>query len=242
MPPNTLTGITKLDEDLKGLFEFAESKKLDEAKRVLSDPKSSFEDLIGNLGKPVIRLAIALQNDLKYGVLLHKCSLEARESIERARNLVKEHLSKVPSHPAVIAKAVESTEDGDGVEQDKGEQVSSLGLNPISRITPAPILFRLKSGKIAPSVRIGLVNSRQNERLLDTTLDWEDILFVLAAFMEILADELDHVHSVVELSKLALPDKGSMVERLSSIREAWERVQRLAPLYGIESPSSNTED
>ena len=95
--------------------------------------------------------------------------------------------------------------------------------------------------KEVPAVRMGL-RERRKKLLLDTTVDWDDVLFLAAGLVTLLAEQFERWESLQEGGQLELPDREEMSEKIGRLEASLKRVKKLAPSYGVKMASAGEQD
>lgn len=231
------TGVDQLDGDLRALFDLVGSDSLRKIKEAVANEELSPKDFEKIFPRRVLRLALALTQPLNFKLILEQCEDGAHELLEEARCLIREHFPDIDSHPAVfeiIKPEIAATQ-----EQKKGE---TFQLNVISRLTlmstfvgPAP--------NLTPAVRIAF-RDKSGKLLLDSLMNWDDVLFVSQALADVAADEFESSKKLAELDLLDLDDdnRKELAKHINKLGRHLERLRQAAPVYGIDLQASLEED
>jgi len=222
------TGIGDLDKDLSLLFKFAEGEEHAALLDVIKDQAILPKNFLERIPKDLISLCLALASPTNFQFILQKSNKKSHEILHEAKRLVEKDFIGLLEHPTVL-KILQ--------EQNKEKKSPALNLNVISRVSAVPIWF----GKppMVPSVRIGLLDKR-DKILLDTSLDWQDLAFLIRALTEILADQLDDGLSLFKKKFLDLPFKEKLAEDIQGIEKQLERLKKTAPNFGLTSIPADT--
>lgn len=231
------TGVDQLDSDLRALFDLVGSDELRKVKEAIANKELSPKDFGRIVPRGVLRLALILTPPLNFKLTLHKCEDGAHELLEEARRLIREHFPDIDSHPAVfeiVKPEIAATQ-----EQQKG---ASWQLNVISRLT-VMTTFLGPPPKLTPAVRIAF-RDKPGKLLLDSLMNWDDVLFVSQALADIAADEFESSKKLAELDLLDLDDdnRKELAKHINKLGRHMERLRQAAPVYGIDLQASLEED
>ena len=227
------TGREELDRDLTLLFEVtSEEEALANIQAALANETLSVEDLNKVLPGRLWGLLARLWTPSHYQQLLDNTSVEARPDIEEARRIVVQHLTDLFRHPAYVAAfAVLAAK---GLEAEKGDEGSSHlwdSLRVISGIAHVPS-WDGPQPHFEPAVRV-LFFDDGKKVLLDTTADWDTLLFLARSLAEIFAKQLKSGENLVEHIELEAKEKNKLASNLRKLESVLERIKKLAPVYGI---------
>jgi len=225
------TGITELDRDIEELFEAAEKNQLQELSRAVSSLPE--QELVELLPDGILRLAFVLSSD-RFDELRSEAEEESRPTLDRAKRLVEEHFPNL-FQSAAAEKAIARL----AVDSQKDLHPLADSMNVISSISPlygwvgAPPALR-------PIVRIGFMNQKRR-MLLDSSFDWDDLAYVLAALAKVLAGLMEAGKPLAEAKQLNLSDASRVAERLSQLEGSLDRVRKLYSLYGIATEATGKQ-
>lgn len=218
------TGIKGLDKDLKVLFDICESKKLVTIKNAIANKKISNDDFAKVVPESLVRLALALTGP-QFNLFLDDVYKNSIPLVKQAKSLIEKHFGNLFENEAAKSLLKKHTEEP----EDKGE---SLADKVISRVSH----YRVWEGnppELTPAVHIGFKN-KKGKILFDSTLDWEDLSFVLEALAEVLAGLLDKGKSLAKDKQIDLSDAQKVGERIRKTLEEFEKIKKLAPTYKIK--------
>lgn len=227
------TGQDVLDRDLTLLFEItSEEEARANIQAALANETLSVEDLNSALPRGLWPLLTFLRTPSRYQWLLDNTSDQARHDIEEARKVVEEHLTDLFKHPAYLevvnagAKVEEADEEeGSSHLQDTFRVISGIAHVP-SWDGPQP--------HFQPAVRV-LFFDDGKKVLLDTTADWDTLLFLARSLAEIFAEQLKSGKNLVEHIKVDASEREKLARNLTKLKDALERIKKLAPIYGIHA-------
>lgn len=233
---HTKTGIETLDKDIAFLFNLKPSK-FKTFEKVVSNKAATIKELKDNIPPEIFNLVFHILPDSTYDTLVRQSPKTGKQLIKKARNLVMTHLADLLYHPAVVEFLVSqvTTQKND----DEKEKTPSLNLNIIHTISPAPTLFADKDDpeRLTPAVRIGFLD-RRRKVLLDTTLDWDDMLFVASVFLKTLASELEKRQSLAKSGILKMYDQKQIRDKIFSVQDSLKKIKKFATIYGINIKST----
>ena len=239
------TGSEQLDADLRFLFQVrSDEKTLADLKAALADEAIGSEELHEFLPPKVCGLLTALRTPSRYEWLLNKVDDNARRYIEEAKCFADDELVDLFKHPAFFEAALgrKTQETAEAPDPRSMESV----LRSISGIQHFPTWLgpSADSGNFRPSVRVIFYDERK-EPLLDTTADWDTLLFASSGLLEILAKQLETGQDMVRKIDHDADSKGAMADRIRELETALIRIKELAPIYEIEiqsdSPSQDAD-
>lgn len=217
------TGSKDLDEALKVLLDLASSDRLLAVKRAIADRSLRLEDLRKLLPDDVIRLALVLTTPAAVEKVTGRSNEAGKKLIERAKQIIDEHLAGFGSHPAVA----------EFLREDYPRASAEAGLeNRISGIASSSGWMG-KPPELQPFVRIRLKASG-GKHLLDTAADWDDLAFLVKGFATVLKGQMEEA---VQLAKHELLDTSAFEGLGRKLREAEEtlrRIRELAPRVGLD--------
>ncbi len=92
---------------------------------------------------------------------------------------------------------------------------------------------------LVPAVRVAFRDSR-GKLLLDSLLDWDDLLYVSKTLADIAADEFQAAEELCEARMLNRDEDflGKLGKHIRELSQHVDRLQRLAPQYGVQLEES----
>lgn len=207
MEDNSSTGIEELDRDLDAYFALLKSPRLGDVADLFKDESRSIADIRAVMSDGIIKLLLVLADPISYSVLIKRCNESGKRRLEDAHKSVKKHFPRIRYHPAIVDFAAQAA-GSDARDDDKEE----LKFNTISSIGHARFYFG-EPPNLLPVLRIAFRNNR-GKLLLDSTMDWDDMLFVSKVLANILVDEF----------KVAMQLKDA--EMLTSDKEFREKIAK----------------
>lgn len=88
-------------------------------------------------------------------------------------------------------------------------------------------------GKLVPALRLGL-GDKDDHVLLDTTLAWNDLVFVAHVLVAAAAQEFQEWTNLMNNEMLSIPDPEAIGKRILRMEEDIAKLKSLAPTYGID--------
>lgn len=221
-----------LASDLKVFFEFVESDRLESGKSVLANKTLSSTELRKSIPYSVLKVVITVLDPPGLALLLAECEGSVRADLERARDLAQEHLADLRSHPAIVEILREQ------LSSSSAKQQGSLELNSISKISYMS-MYLGTAPTLIPAVRVGFFDSR-GKLLLDSLLDWDDLLYVSKVLADIAADEFQAAEEMCEARMLNRDEDflGKLGKHIRELSQHVDRLRRLAPRYGVQLEES----
>lgn len=225
------TGLKELDADLNELFRICESKKLANIKKAIANKTLSNDDFRKVVPESLLRLAASLPYP-QFNLLLENVHEGSIPLIKRAKSLIEEHFGDLFEH-----KAAKSLLKNMGKSEGKGESLADKTISGIGYYCS----WAGSPPKLIPVVHIGFKN-KNGKILFDSTLDWEDLSFLLEALAEVLAGLLDKGKSLAEAKQIDLSDAQKTGERIRKTLEEFEKIKKLAPTYKIKIEGASKKE
>jgi len=228
------TGIEQLDKDISILFELRDSGKLKEIQKIIEQPELTTEKVFSVIPKEVIRLAVLVSQETNYSQVLEKCSEDGKVQLEEARDLLRNYLSQLINDRTIVRKVIDKI-----IEKTQKDEGPFLNLNSIISISSIPTLFPTDDGTLLPALRIGL-EGKGGKVLLDTTLDWDDVLLVASGFLQALEKDFERWKDSANRGEISVASLShSIADRLGEIRETFVELENNAAAYGISVKKVN---
>lgn len=223
------TGIDEVDRDITAFFALIQSERFQPTKSAAADKALSLVKLRELIPEEVIRLVLALADPAGFAILMENCKEDARQNLERARILVQEHFGELRSHPAVIEmikQMLSGLQPKDEPERLRLNSISGIGYMPMYLGTPP---------KQNPAVRVAFRDNRR-KLLLDSLLDWDDLLYVSKALADVAADEFEAAEKLYRAGMLDIDEKyrAKLGAHLRELAKHVGRLQQIAPVYGVD--------
>jgi len=223
----TSTGIKMLDSDLAELFKLEEQGKLSEAKQLLEDLEVTQDKFTSLISMKVARVTIALLDKDTFVSLKERSAQDSHGLLDKAREIAQTFLAKLPDHP--VAKKILVDEAGEEEKDDNKE--GKLTLNVISQLAPFSSFFYYRE-KLIPAVRITFLDRRE-KKLLESTMDWDDLLFLINGLICIAEAEFEKSIKFFDLDILDIPGKTKIGIWISSIEEHLQKLKELSAPYKL---------
>ncbi len=220
------TGIEQLDADLRELFALSDSGRLGE----LSSTCATLSDAEFQESVPdgLLRIVAALANASEFETLL--AQLPGSESVLKQAKQVTDALgAPLLSHPLAPRRIVAFKQ---AAASSSTEPLAS-SLHVIRSIQHVYTWFGTPP-KLVPGVRIAFVNKR-HDLLLDTSLDWDDLLFVIDGLLRIAAGSMRDARVLAEQQQLELGDRAKLGRRIATCQESLSEIVELASSCGIQA-------
>ena len=229
------TGSEILDEDLQTLFDLEMSGRLRNIVTQAGNSDLKAEEFVRLVPDSLLRIAFGLSDPEEYATLLSRVRAEARPDLERAKKLVEEEFKPLLS--SHLAK--------ERLENIRKPAETLSGLAKELRIITAIQHLNVWAGqppRLAPGVRIGFLN-RAALLLLDTTLSWDDLFFVIGGLLEVASGAIDSGRALLHAGQLDFDenDRRKFRERLNSIEASLKKIREVAPVYGITPETGGNE-
>jgi hypothetical protein len=228
------TGIKELDADLQVLAEAVSADRLPEIKAAIANPDLSEDELFSVVPQGLFRLIVLLREPVAYHSLLSRTPKEAKQQLDKARETVERHFSDILKHPSLTRFF-----SAPGLQR---EEISPLvgALNIINAVNHYSGWIG-SPPKLQPSTRLALFGV-DDQVLLFSTCDWDDLLFLVASIADILVCEMEQGRPLAELQMVELLDRDKMVSRLQEIEKSLEKIKLLGRLYGLKVDESEESD
>lgn len=234
------TGSEQLDADLRFLFRIrSDEQTLADVKTALADDSTTSQELCRFLPSSVCGLLTTLRTPSRYEWLLDKVSDNARHHIEDAKCFADDELADLFKHPAFLEATLGRKTPEAEKETPDSHTLGSI-LRSISGMQHIPTWLG-PWPRFRPAVRVIFYDDTK-EPLLDTTADWDTLLFASSGLLEILADQLKNGQDMVRQIDHEASDKSEMANRISELETALTRIKELAPIYGIEIQSDSSPE
>jgi len=227
-----ITGIDQLDQGLTELLALGDDPpRLAAAKAVIADEEASLGKLKSVMNDAVIRISLALSDPENAQALMEQVPESARPSVEKAIEIVRENLAGIEKHPAIVRKLAKRTEHREDLK------------NRISRVKWEP-LWQDNENKLTPTARVSFFDE-QGEFVLDSTLDWDDLAFLMRSFARILVRLGQKCEPIAKAGLLDLSDAEQMMTRVAETRSSLDKLVSIASILGVDlskSEASQADD
>lgn len=226
----TVTGIDELDRDLETFFEISDSEQqVASIKSAIDDTELSLTALSDVIPHRIIRLVLALTEPAAFALLLEQCEDSGQARLTRAHDLAEEHFAHLRSHPAMVEVARQQ------INSQRSRRKEKLRLNTIGGLGYIPG-YSGSPPKLISAVRVAFRDIEGN-LLLDSLLDWDDLLHVTKVLADIAADEFSAAEKLNDAKMLDLSEeyRRHVGGHIRDLAKHLQRLQELAPQYGIET-------
>jgi hypothetical protein len=234
------TGIAELDRDLYVFNEVVETPLFELIKNTVADKSVRVDQLSALIPAGFIRVAAVLSSTKPFENLRNQVNENVRPMLDKARDFVVEKLPGLMENPGILTFL------GEIASQESQEEVDSdtpnSSLNQITKIGYFSS-FLGSPPNLIPAVRLSFQDSKGN-RLLDSTLDWDDLVFLTASTASIAREQFENAIRLHESNLLALGEKerARIAKRFAQIQEDLHHLQETFPKYGIKIESGEVKE
>ncbi|HEY7313274.1 MAG TPA: hypothetical protein VH643_28250 [Gemmataceae bacterium] len=227
------TGIERLDADLQSLFEANTAERRRQIKAAISNLDLSEEEFFSVVPLSILRLTLALRNPDSYKSLLKTVKEEATPRLEKAKEVIEQHFTDILKHPSILHFfSLPSEGEKEGEAEDEAPTALDA-LNIITKVEHFPGWVGSPPA-MRPASRI-MFSGIDHQLLLDSTCDWDDMLYLSQTLTSMLICEMENGKSLAENHLIDLPYKDSMMTRLRSLEEDLKKLKQLAKKYGLNT-------
>lgn len=227
------TGIKQLDEDLNGLFELCESNRLDTVKKAIANKSITSEEFAKIVPESLIRLSMLLIGP-QYNLFIENINEASIQSLEQAKSLLEKHFANLFENKAARSALKKEVQAPPKIEETLSDKaISGIGYYCKWDGTPPELM---------PAIHISFKNKKR-KILLDSILDWDDLIFLLEALTSAFVVLLEKGKSLAELEQLDLSDAPKVGERIGRTFQEFQKVKNLANAYKVKivTPEEKTE-
>jgi|GEM_PF-5898410 len=219
------TGIQKLDRDLETLLSLDDPEKLEEIRELNKKSNPTIGDILSVVDPEAIRLSAALLSDEIFEDLKSKIKSDSSDLLLKAKQFAKENLEELVNKDIIQDDFFRNDEIDDF-------HPLSESLNIITSISGASNWI-VQKNNLVPAIRCVFSNSRRKKVLLESTLDWEDILFITEGLLELLQDDIENASNFLDkktlknsdVNPVKLSDKvENLVDRLNIINKKLSKI------------------
>lgn len=206
------TGIEQLDVDIQKLFSLDNPDQIKQLDMQNERCETSLDDILSICGVSALRVASLLASDRNYKLLVKNCNKDSIETLGYAREFVQMHMQKIVSSSHVQQLLVSL--------QGKTFSPFADSLNTINRVS-ARSNWIVSDDEIIPAIRFVFSNNRSEKVLLQSTMDWDDDLFLSERLLAFLDDDMKMTHTILNKrsqKKIAI-DQHDLLERVKAIKE-----------------------
>lgn len=233
--PEINTGIEQLDQDLRAFFDQEKKGGLQKARELLENPDADHQKIFDLFDVNVLRVGLALVMEEQYQFLHKSVQETTRPLLETARKMAQKYLSGLTTYPAIIERIKQATQD-----MLKKRPAPRAMLNTIRSMTHMDSLVPIETERLYPIFRIGL-GDESGKLLLDTTMGWDDLLFVVSGFLEILSDSMEKWKPVIKNGKMEFVMPVDIIKkRITDTKRFLEQIEGMASDYGIDLSQGKT--
>jgi hypothetical protein len=229
------TGFKNLDADLQTVFDLEKAGRLAAIVRDAANSNLTSEEFSRLVPDGLLRIAFGFSNSEGYARLLPRVHEAARPTLERAKTLVERELKPLLSNHLAKDRFEDLTKPAETL----------TGLAKELRTIAAIQTLKEWSGSpptLVPGVRLGFLD-RNSRLLLDTTLSWDDLFFLIEGLLEVAFDAMDSGRALFQAGQLDFDenDRRKFRERLNSLEASLNKIREVAPVYGITPQTGDNE-
>jgi len=182
------SGFEDFDRDYPRLLEFLESDSPEELSRLSQAESLNMGDVFNLVDARVLSLARMIQDEPGFEFLVQNLSQEATEHLAEHRDKVVAVFRPLFESDAFKAAsaAIASTQ----TPANERPGLAFKAMRPVTRLS-AMSNWLVIEDKIQPAIRVQM--GHESELLLDTTLDWDDAVFLCAGVLDGLQKDLKRV-------------------------------------------------
>ena len=221
----TSLDIRRLKKDLQALIDFASGEGLALAKKAVADPSLSFEDLSSRFPGDLITLVLALLEPTAYELLWKDSPQRVRKLLQQAKRMAVEHLASLSTHPALVQRVRKE------IETREAKKPSAIKLNYVKGLNISRFWCD-KNDKIQPLVRLGF-RGPNDEALLDSTMDWDDLTFLAGALVEVIREEFERLADFRHKDITLIQEKQAIAKRREKMENDVRKIRELANPLGL---------
>lgn len=201
------------NEDLDALVKIANQYSIKYLQRIINENDDDIEGLVSHFGIDALRFSVILDIEA-YDRLSGLLDSKHQEILEKNYENLKSAIKSI-SEKTCIERIFHS--------DDGGAPNTSIdaSLNQINRIEPKSAWF-FDRGGVDPRIRFIFANYKFQQVLLDTTLDWDDIVFVASKLVEALRDDINRTEAFLD-SKHKAYAQGAL--KTDNFRKNFEDLQ-----------------
>ena len=226
---NPITGIPHIDSDIRSLFKFAEDKSnLTTAKKTIEDDSKTLEQLQDTIPAPILKASLSLlDKDTTDAILDTIKEDQRRQAFQQAIDLVSQHFKGLDRHPAIVSELRREIKKREPTRDDGENTIVGIGWEDI---------WREEEGKLIPAMRLRL-RGKSQKLLLASTVDWEDLTFIIRALCGALKGHMKTSKPVHKAELLQVENSEKIGKQLVGISENLQQICELAEGFGIKAPS-----
>lgn len=242
------TGIAELDSDLTEFLELYQSERLTEVRSAIQDPSVERKIFIDLVPDSLFRLYLNFVKEDISQELFDRISDKSRGFINEVGEIILRELDGILDHPVTRARRMIDQEIQLASISTNIEKVGRYLLN--DRRDPNTVReisysssFAGIDGRLKPSVRL-LLQNQVGKPLLDTTAEWDDLLFLAQGLITILVKEMDTWLDVYRkgVFEITEENKQQIAEQLSALRVASESLFTFVNHYDITVPERSADE
>ena len=207
------------------LFDLQASGQLAAIQRRIGSPGLTLEEFNRIVPDGLLRITAALLSPVNYNLLI-KSHKQASDVLAKARNVVRDVGAMILEHPHAADRF--AVMDEKPAPESKGLAVTLHNISGLQGIQT----WMGNPPALRPALRIGFLD-RTQQTLLDTTLLWHDLFFVIHDLARRTADSFEAARLLANKGQLQVDNIEKIGEMIPKIDAELTRIRNLAPLYGI---------
>lgn len=187
--PNT--GIDVIDKDYSDFVELMTEEHLAELQKLADEGAATTGDLF-KIGTPgAFRLARSLVIDQNFEELKKLVSADSVKQLNDARERAKVELLPILEAPALKPLVLD-------LEDSKNDSDVSLAAAALDRVTTVSAFssWVFEGESVFPAIRV-LLGNRDKKLLLDSTMEWDDVLFIVRILISEVADDIERLRRTI---------------------------------------------
>ncbi len=239
MPEDSIeTGYEQLDKELRELFDFCEGDGAQRLRQAVEEHSLDKQTLAAIIPDEALRVAGLLVSPLLYEGLVQNVNPAARPALESARRLTKEKLNSAFEDPLVRARSCELAAQVSGMGKPSPLEDSTNVIAGVSSLQT----WLGAAPRLKPAVRFGFTNPT-GRLLLDSLLDWDDILYLANALTNVLSKQMSEGQELAKLGQVKVTDTIKLARHIREISKNLCTIGSLALVYGITpAPAEGPDD
>lgn len=214
------TGIQQLDRDLEALLSLDSPEKLEEIRNLKKKDNPTIGDILSVVDPRAIRVSAGLLSDEIFSDLKNKIKSDSKDEFVKAKKFTQEHLEELINSEIIQDEFFREQEVDDF-------QPLSESLNIITSISGTSNWI-IQKNNVIPAIRYIFSNSKRKKVLLQSTLDWEDVLFTTEGLLDLLKDDIENTSNLLDqktLKKLNI-DSDNLTDRIENISKLLNSIKK----------------
>jgi hypothetical protein len=198
------TGSSGFDEGLRGLFQL----KLGQAEETIRTAQGDVKKIIAGIGRDIVRVALTLEDDENLEMFFRADPPKLQPLFEEARTITRKLFGEVLRDPGKRAQLADALFEPP---PKLDEYYASMGFVNIIEAT-SEWLFDVD--EIRPRLRV-LLMSPSRSVLLNSTLDWDDIVYVAHRLINEMRDDFKNLEYLTPEARRRIKVKSEFGDRVA---------------------------